>query len=200
MGAEPKHRDAILAAAATLFRQRGFAATGMNDIVAESGAPKGSVYYYFPQGKVQIGAEALAYAGRHLETRIRTYAEAESDPAVFLRGIIAASAETLEKSGFRNGCPIAGVLLDTPQSETRIMRAADNALVLWRGLIEQVCTRAGIPQVRAAFVASVAISALEGSLMQARAAGDTAPMTAAGEALGVIVSAELQSVRDGELH
>ena len=54
MAAEPKHRDAIVAAAVNLFRQRGFSATGMNDIVAESGAPKGSVYYYFPAFAVVV--------------------------------------------------------------------------------------------------------------------------------------------------
>ena len=161
MAAEPKHRDAIVAAAINLFRQRGFSATGMNDIVAESGAPKGSVYYYFPDGKVQIGAEALAYAGRHIEASIKSFAEAEPDPAAFLRGMFVTSAKSLEKSGFRNGCPIAGVLLDTPPSETRIMQAADGALALWRGFIERVCTRAGISQTRAAFVAMIVTAELQ---------------------------------------
>ena len=43
MPAPPKHRGAIVRAAATLFRRHGFAATGINEIVAESGAPKGSL-------------------------------------------------------------------------------------------------------------------------------------------------------------
>ena len=197
VAAEAKHRDAIVAAASNLFRQRGFAATGMNDIVAESGAPKGSVYHYFPEGKAQIGAAALAYAGRTVESRIQAYSEIEPHPAAFLRGVFARTAEALKKSGFRDGCPVAGVLLDTPPTDTRIMQAADNALALWRGIIERVCTRAGIPHDRAAFIANVAISTLEGALMQARAAGDTTPMNAAGEALAIIVAAELHRAGSG---
>jgi hypothetical protein len=40
----------------------------------------------------------------------------------------------------------------------------------------------------------VAVSAFEGALIQARAARDTAPMVAAGEALAMLVSAELGRV------
>jgi TetR/AcrR family transcriptional repressor of lmrAB and yxaGH operons len=194
LGAEPKHRNAILAAAANLFRQRGYAATGMNDIVAESGAPKGSVYHYFPEGKAQIGAEALSLAGRVVQARMAARADTETDPAAFLRAVIAGSAEALKDSDFRHGCVIAGVVIDTPPDESRIMQAADDALGLWRGIIEQVCVRAGLAEDRAAFIGSVAVSAFEGALIQARAARDTAPMVAAGEALAMLVSAELGRV------
>jgi TetR/AcrR family transcriptional regulator, lmrAB and yxaGH operons repressor len=191
LAAEAKHRDAIVAAAANLFRQRGFSATGMNDIVAESGAPKGSVYHYFPEGKAQIGAEALGLAGRFLKSRILALAETEQDPAVFLRGVMENSANALAKSDFRNGCTVAAVVLDTPPTDTRIMQAANDALALWRETIEHVCTRAGIAPDRAGFIASVAISGFEGAMIQARVARDLAPMHAVAEALAMLVAAEL---------
>jgi len=191
VAAEAKHRDAIVAAAASLFRQRGFNATGMNDIVAESGAPKGSVYHYFPEGKAQIGAAALALAGQTVQAWITALAETEQDPVQFMRVMIENAARALARSDFRNGCPVAAVVLDTPPTDTRIMQAADDALVLWRQVVERVCMRAGIGQRRAAFVASVAISVFEGALMQARAARDVAPMNAAGEAMAMLVTAEL---------
>jgi TetR/AcrR family transcriptional repressor of lmrAB and yxaGH operons len=193
MAAEAKHREAIVTAAVNLFRQRGFTATGMNDIVAESGAPKGSVYHYFPEGKAQIGAEALAYAGRHLHANMLAMSEIEPDPAVLISLLIRGVADTLEQSGFRHGCPVAGIVLDTPPGDLRIMRAAEDAMGLWRQLIAQICARAGLAQDRAAFIASVAISTFEGALIQARAARDTAPMLAAAEALAMIVNAELHA-------
>ena len=48
MAQAPRHRDAIVQTAARLFRQQGFAATGLNQIVEESGAPKGSLYLTRP--------------------------------------------------------------------------------------------------------------------------------------------------------
>ena len=191
MAAEAKHRDAIVAAAANLFRQRGFAATGMNDIVAESGAPKGSVYHYFPEGKAQIGAAALALAGCTVRDRIKALADTEQDPAQFLRIVIENSALALTQSDFRNGCPVAAVVLDTPPTDARIMQSAGDALALWREVIAFVCVRSGISETRATFVASVAISVIEGALIQARATRDVAPMHAAGEAMAMLVGAEL---------
>ncbi len=191
MAAEAKHRDAIIEAAALLFRQRGYSATGMNDIVAESGAPKGSVYHYFPDGKAQIGAAALALAGRASELRMQRAAEATKDPAAFFQAIAAGMADALAASEFRNGCPVAALVLDTAPDDDRIMPAAAQALACWRGVADDMCQRAGLPAARAAFVASVAISTFEGALMQARAAQSVAPLLAAGEALALIVSAEL---------
>jgi AcrR family transcriptional regulator len=55
----PKHRQPIVNAAVTLFRRQGYSATGLNDIVDESGAPKGSLYHYFPAGKASIAVAAV---------------------------------------------------------------------------------------------------------------------------------------------
>ena len=47
-------RENIITAACELLEQKGFHATSINDIVERSQAPKGSLYYYFPDGKDQI--------------------------------------------------------------------------------------------------------------------------------------------------
>ncbi|WP_312093054.1 TetR/AcrR family transcriptional regulator [Niallia sp.] len=52
-------REAILETAAKLFQLQGFHATGLNQIIDESGAPKGSLYYHFPNGKEEIALEAI---------------------------------------------------------------------------------------------------------------------------------------------
>ena len=72
MGARPKHRDRLVRAAAELFRQRGYAATGINDILGLAAAPKGSFYHYFPGGKEALGAEAVRYAGDRVTDTLRT--------------------------------------------------------------------------------------------------------------------------------
>ena len=64
MPAVPKHKQPIVNAAVTLFRKQGYTGTGLNDIVDVSGAPKGSLYHYFPAGKASIAIAAVEEAGR----------------------------------------------------------------------------------------------------------------------------------------
>ena len=67
----PSTHDLIIQAACTLLEKQGYPATSLDEIVKESGATKGSLYYYFPDGKEQIVSEAVLYAGKILVERMR---------------------------------------------------------------------------------------------------------------------------------
>ena len=67
-----RHQDAdqarfdpnnMLISAAEVMRERGAAGVTIDEVLARSGAPRGSVYYHFPEGRNQILTEALQYAG-----------------------------------------------------------------------------------------------------------------------------------------
>ncbi|MBV1934221.1 MAG: TetR/AcrR family transcriptional regulator, partial [Parvibaculaceae bacterium] len=66
MARKQKHRQPIIDASVTLFRRQGYASTGLNEIVDASGAPKGSLYYYFPDGKISIAVAAVTEAGERV--------------------------------------------------------------------------------------------------------------------------------------
>ena len=53
-------KDIFIDTASSLFANQGYHATGISEILKKSNAPKGSLYYYFPQGKEQLAQEALA--------------------------------------------------------------------------------------------------------------------------------------------
>jgi len=56
-------RDRLLDSAVDLLQRQGYHGTGLNELLERSEAPRGSLYHYFPGGKEQIGAEAIARAG-----------------------------------------------------------------------------------------------------------------------------------------
>ena len=47
-------REKILSTATRLFYFQEFHGTGLNQIIKESGAPKGPIYHFFPEGKEQL--------------------------------------------------------------------------------------------------------------------------------------------------
>lgn len=53
-------RTRLLRAALRLFRQHGYHGVGVNEILAQAEAPKGSLYHHFPGGKEEIGAAVVA--------------------------------------------------------------------------------------------------------------------------------------------
>src|SRR3989442_6487432 len=67
---EPGPRKRMIASTALLVRERGARATSIDDVLAHSGAPRGSVYHYFPGGRQQLLREAIDYAGEFVATRI----------------------------------------------------------------------------------------------------------------------------------
>src|SRR5436190_501822 len=56
-------RERLLDSAVDLLQRQGYHGTGLNELLERSEAPRGSLYHYFPGGKEQIGAEAIARAG-----------------------------------------------------------------------------------------------------------------------------------------
>ena len=53
----------MLISAAEVMRERGAAGVTIDEVLARSGAPRGSVYYHFPGGRNQLLTEALQFAG-----------------------------------------------------------------------------------------------------------------------------------------
>lgn len=184
----PKHRSAIIVAAATLFRRQGYAATGINDIVAQSGAPKGSLYHYFPQGKQQIAEEAVRHAGAHAAETLRRLASEHNTAASLLRAYGAMLAGWMVKSDFREGCPITTVLLETASDSESLARAGREAFRSWREVFEHALLRDGMEPRRTARLAALAIVALEGAMVQSRVERSADPITEAADELAGLFS------------
>ena len=56
--------DRMVASAVKRWAMHGFQATSFSSVLKDSGAPRGSIYYHFPEGKDQLIAAAIDLAGR----------------------------------------------------------------------------------------------------------------------------------------
>src|SRR5262252_2959176 len=96
-------RDKMIRATITLLSQRGYAGTSFGDVMAASGAPRGSIYHHFPGGKQQLVAEAVARYADGMAHRLRTAVQrGRSLDAVGL--FIDAVRSGLRASDFTQGC------------------------------------------------------------------------------------------------
>jgi TetR/AcrR family transcriptional repressor of lmrAB and yxaGH operons len=195
MPAVPKHRGPIVDTAITLFRQQGYAGTGLNEIAELSGAPKGSLYHYFPNGKVTIAVAAVEEAGRRVVATMTQLAEQTRSTGDLLKAHARLLAGWMRKSEFRDGCPITTVLLELAPRERAVAEAGRLAYAARLGVINKKLMADGIPAVRAARLATLCVSALQGALIQARVERSGAPLEIAADELASLLQAEAGQAR-----
>src|SRR5439155_11888003 len=89
-------KQLMLESAIFLMRQSGLNGAATREILAHSKAPKGSMYYYFPRGKLQLAAEALELYGARVAEALGKALASQARPAEKVRslfGFIARSEE-----------------------------------------------------------------------------------------------------------
>jgi TetR/AcrR family transcriptional repressor of lmrAB and yxaGH operons len=169
-------------AARGLFQQQGYHATGLNQVLAEAQAPKGSLYFHFPGGKQQLAAEAVTSSGKDVSDLIEDILLRADGVHTAVTEIVELFARTLEDSDFHNGCPVATVALEA--SDDNVVRAAcEDAYRSWLELLATRLRNWRIAEERVDELATVALSMLEGALLLARVQRDVATLRVVGDQL-----------------
>ena len=171
------HRQQIVRTAVRLFRRKGYASTGLQEILQGAGAPKGSLYYYFPGGKEELGAEAVRSACAVVERTLTGLEQDSATPEDFIRSYFQMLEGWMQASGFRDGCPVATTLLETTPDVEAIAQAGQEGLESWVKVLARVLEGAGDNDAyRARRQARTVVAAIEGALLLSRAERSAAPL------------------------
>jgi AcrR family transcriptional regulator len=170
----PDARERMIRSAAALFRERGVHGTSFSDVLDHSGAPRGSIYHHFPGGKAQLAEEATRYAGEFIAGGLAGALDAEN-PAAAVRAFAATWRELLRASDFTAGCPIVSATLEGDRSPGA-RDAAAAAFARWEALLAGAFVRRGVAPARAGSLATLAVAAIEGGIVLARAQRSAAPL------------------------
>jgi TetR/AcrR family transcriptional regulator, lmrAB and yxaGH operons repressor len=174
MGRSSNARARLIEIAGQLFQRQGYHASGLNQILGESGAPKGSFYYHFPDGKEQLAEASVRAAGEAVERIIeKAFGRARSFGSGAER-FGALLADWFEESGFAAGCPVTSVLLETTPQSAPLLAACRAVFDAWIGHVEVHASRLD-EGARARELALGLIMAMEGAWLLARAQRSTAP-------------------------
>lgn len=164
----------MIRSAALLMRERGVEATSFSDVLAHSGAPRGSIYHHFPGGKAELVAEATAWAG-DVSARGLAAALEDGDPIAAINRFFDGWRAVLRESGNLAGCPVVAAAVEgdrTPGAR----EAAGAAFARWEDLLADAIAARGIEADRARRLATLVVAAIEGAVVVARAQGSPAPL------------------------
>ena len=178
-------RETMVRCAAALIGTKGVAGASFTDVLAESGAPRGSIYHYFPDGKRQLTAEAVRWTSDQILGYLATgpldspRAVLEHFVDLWRRAVIASDGAT--------GCAVAGVAIDTGTDEP-LMTTVREAFQSWIDALAERLRRAGLEQERSSSVAVLTIAAMEGALILCRTERAVAPLEAVAKELVRLVA------------
>jgi AcrR family transcriptional regulator len=170
--AMPRKTDARARAIATaerLFRIQGYAATGLNQIIEESGSPKGSFYFHFPRGKTQLAEETIdPYVAKRAAAFRQVSANTTGDGSNFFKQVFAAIAAEMIADDFQYGCLMQNLANELSPLDAKLTGRVERGFVELTGIIAEHLRGCGFAPARATANAAALIAAIEGARTIAR--------------------------------
>ena len=155
----------MIDSAVRLLAERGLEGTSFAEVLERSGAPRGSVYHHFPEGKDQLIGEALDAAGAVAIDLLDRKAGAPADEvaAWFLH----IWREVLVRSDLDAGCAVLAVTVATELPELR--EHAARIFRAWRSRLGDLLEQGGLDPADAGSFAATLIASCEGAVALSRA-------------------------------
>ncbi len=171
---EKDSRQKMIESAAKLIQTRGLNAASFSEVLADSGAPRGSIYHHFPEGKDQLAAEAVRWTSSRVLAFQRAYAG--NSARGVLERFIGMWRKVVEESNGGAGCVVAGVGIDTIAGEPGLIDLVRAIFRDWIGLLTEQLGATGMEASRAGAIATMAVAGMEGALILCRAEQSVAPL------------------------
>jgi TetR/AcrR family transcriptional repressor of lmrAB and yxaGH operons len=181
-------RERLVRSTSRLLRTQGYTATGLNQVMAEADAPKGSMYFHFPGGKVQLAAAAVDLFAERSTDRMRRYIAEHATVRDAVSAIFDGYVAHLDRTGYTEGCAVATVALDAASAHETLADATGRALHAWTDLLAEALEAEGRPPAEAHGLATLVIAAIEGTIVMAKGEQSTEPIATTRDVLRTILA------------
>lgn len=186
-------RKKMIETTSRMVQARGYHGTSLNDILKESDAPRGSLYFHFPGGKKTLVLEAIKAGIEEVNQAIRSSFEKAENPAEGVMKTYQALAEAMEASNYQMGCPVSPVVLDLPDIGSELAETCREAYSEWTQMYCDAFTSSGMEPGRALRLARTVQAASEGAIVMARSEHSVEPIEEIGREMAEMVSNALKS-------
>ncbi|MFB7842716.1 TetR/AcrR family transcriptional regulator [Microbacterium sp. NPDC056052] len=170
-----------------LIQTSGFSGTGLNAVIEHAAAPKGSIYFHFPDGKEGLGVAAVDLAAKQFEALIAETAASAGSAAGAARAVIEALATIVGESDFRLGCPVSVVTLEMGAESERLRQACASAFESWIAPTAALLETDGVGAEESRPLATVVVSMIEGAVIVSRATRSVQPLLSAADIVADLI-------------
>jgi AcrR family transcriptional regulator len=162
-------RERLLSVSAGLFREHGYAGTGIKRVVADAGVQMGSLYHFFPGGKEELAVAVVRWSGEQQAAYLDTFFAPGADPAAAVEDYFAAADKALRDSDYAAACPITMLALESVGTSEALRQAAAVVFENWVARFARHLADGGLPAPAARELAVRALAGIEGAFVLCRA-------------------------------
>lgn len=173
-------REQVIAKAAALFNQLGYANASISDIMRATGLQKGGIYRHF-ESKEALEVAAFEFAVEELGHRFRNALADKATAGERLRAIVAVYASIPAHPPVPGGCPVLNAAIEADDANPALKRRVSKVLRDWHGFVTRVVSQGQAqgqlrPGVNPAAFTTTLIAALEGAIMLSKLWSSAEPM------------------------
>lgn len=181
-------REKILTSAAFLFQKNGYHATGLNEIIRESATPKGSLYYYFPNGKEELAEATIKLMGNKIQHDIEEELAKNSDPVQATEEFILDLAQKFNEKDPENCFSIGLLALETVSISESLRKTCTEVYDLWTDTYYQKLVSSGFSSERAQELSLILQLMIEGAITISLIRNDNTMLIAAAEKIPILLN------------
>lgn len=181
MEQENATRTRLVEAGLYLFWLRGYAATGMAEILQRAKANSGSFYHFFKSKEELLLAVLDLYVKTLGPVVVEPVLAAYKDPIDRVFGILEFYRKNLLATGCTYGCPIGRLALEIPEEQWKVTRRLADNFDGWTAAVESCLREAKERFPRNTDLATLSkfvLTVMEGGVMQSRAQRNIEPFDA----------------------
>jgi AcrR family transcriptional regulator len=170
-------RARIVEAAMELFWLKGFGSTSIADILSRSQVNSGSLYYFFPGKQDLLIAVLEAYRDGIGPMLLEPAWTGVEDPIDKLFALLGSYRRAIVETDCEYGCPIGSIALELHEPDPAVRGLLAANFDAWVEAVEQ-CLSGAVhrfpPATDLRAIAELALTVMEGGVMQARTYRDVA--------------------------
>lgn len=179
-------RARMVSAGEDLLSHRGYGVT-LLDVIERADAPRGSIYYHFPNGKAELALQVAAKVRAEIELYVASVARKVAEPTAFLQKMVDHHCKRLVNSDYTLGCPLMGVVITGDVETPELAEAVSAAFGAWVSSIADALAAKGFGTKQAAQLATMTVVGVEGAIVLARARRSAEPFVQLGRSLPHLV-------------
>ncbi|MBQ2989876.1 MAG: TetR/AcrR family transcriptional regulator [Clostridia bacterium] len=158
-------RELILTEAEKLFCQRGYYGLGLSELLKQCGIPKGSFYYYFPDGKLQLIQEVLWHSYRRMEAGITEGILVETSALSCFERMADHLAQSVCERDYFPSMLMSMIAIESVYLDERVHQTCKTIYSEWQQLYARYLIRFGVSKEESVSKAQAIFALIHGSMI-----------------------------------